>query len=144
MKDLINLLTLSFAKGYRTFLAVGVIIVLAMLQWKAHLVIPQEVWLILFGIVAACLRAGMSPATAVLSVCLCLCGCSTINQTNYIGNDALDRLCATNRQAHSDVGITSGSNSTMRVSGCGGFSQSAALMSAKDISPNTTAKFPLY
>ena len=143
MKDIINLLTLSFAKGYRTFLAVGVIIVLAILQWKAHLVIPQEVWLILFGIVAACLRASLPSAAAVLLVCLCLCGCSTINQTNYIGNDALDRLCTTNSPAHSEVGITSGSNSTMRVSGCGGFSQSAALMSAKDISPATTATVPL-
>ena len=144
MKDLINLLTLGFAKGYRTFLAVGVIIVLALLQWKAHLAVPQEIWLILFGIVAACLRAGM-PAAAVgaLLACLALAGCNTINQTNYVGNDALDRLSCTNAPARSDATIAYGTNGAMRAVSIGGFSQSAALMSTKDVSPTTTGTVPL-
>ena len=144
MKEVLNLLTLSCAKGYRTFLTVGVIIVLALLQWKAHLAVPQEVWFILFGIVAACLRAGMpTAAVGVLVACLALAGCNTINQTNYIGNDALDRLSATNALAQSDARIALGTNGTMRVSGFGGFTQSAALMSTKDVSPNTTGTVPL-
>ena len=143
MKDLITLLTLGFAKGYRTFLAVGVVIVLALLQWKAHLAVPQEVWFILFGIVAACLRAGMPAVAVMLAACLALAGCNTINQTNYVGNDALDRLFCTNAPARSDATIAYGTNGAMRASGVGGFSQSAALMSTKDVSPTTTATMPL-
>ena len=73
MKDqLINLVTLGFAKGYRTFLCVSVIIALALAQKYLGLQIDQPTWLILLGILAACLRSAIGNAAALLLLCTLL------------------------------------------------------------------------
>lgn len=73
MEKLINLLTLGFARGYRTFLCTGVIIILALLQKYLGLQIDQPTWLVLLAVLVACLRAALNePPAAVLLFILCL------------------------------------------------------------------------
>ena len=75
MDKLINLLTLGFARGYRTFLCTGVIITLALLQKYLGMQIDQPTWLILLAVLVACLRAainGQSAAALLLALCLAL------------------------------------------------------------------------
>jgi len=62
MNQLVNLLTLGAAKGYRTYLIISVIICMALMQKFLGIVIPNEVYIALFGLALVALRAATSPA----------------------------------------------------------------------------------
>ena len=73
MDKLISFLSLSFARGYRTYLCISTIGILALLQKHAGLRIPDDVWGALFLLLAACLRAALgTPPTAAALLCLLL------------------------------------------------------------------------
>ena len=81
MDKIIALLTLGFAKGYRTFMVGGTIICLAAAHKWLGLEVPQDIWIMLFGVLAICLRAGMPAAAlgALLCCALLAAGCRTVN-----------------------------------------------------------------
>ena len=71
----------TIAKGYRTFLVAGVILLLAICQRFLSLQIPQEVWIGLFALLAAALRSAIPPAAAgmlLLALALYTAGCTSV------------------------------------------------------------------
>lgn len=74
---LFGLITLGFARGYRTFMCCGLIILLAALNHWKWITVPADSFIALIGVAIIFLKAGMPPGSAAALLCaLCLSAAS--------------------------------------------------------------------
>jgi hypothetical protein len=129
--------------GRRTLLTCLVIVVLAVVQYCFKVKVPPEIWVALFAIAIAFLRAGLPVKAAGLMLCCLLFSAACITVNNYVGDSALltaaaaagdCELASTNR-----VFQMRGTNSAESVSGVrmrGGLIINTSVN--KGVSPDTS------